>query len=1326
MMTLRFSLSAFFILIFSICPAQESKDYLKTIPYIDSETPEWAVEMYKESPNFFLVDQLYAEYYKTYPFCKSIHTQNYKHWRRKIEKYLTASGNIDIPNFSIQRKRKNEFENKQISLNRSSNSWTPIGPFDTYSTDENQTQVSWQANVYSIDQSKSNPNILFVGTEAGGVFKSIDKGLNWDFASFNTTMRTVRSVKIDPSNHDVVYAGDGSAIYKTIDGGSQWDLMYEEASLNVNDFAIDPNNTNIIHAATNQGLLRSQDAGMSWSKISNETIWDIELNATNSSEVYILQSNPAEVRTEFWKSVDGGLNYTLKDNGWYSSDDPNKINGGARMTVTPADPNRIYVILIGASKADDHGFIGVYRSEDAGESWAITNPPVGGPYNDQHPNLATLSNTNFLQQGYYNLGIAASHENADEFLVGCLNLWRSSDAGASFSALGGYQGSVAWIHPDQQEIEINGNDMWLVNDGGINYSNDLFTSHESRKKGLLASDFWGFGSSWNEDLVVGGRYHNGNTAYRPSFEDGRFLRLGGGEAATGYVQPGGDQIAFFSDISAKKIPYNLSDAVLNVGGISMFPSESFYASHYSELEFAANCYGHIFLGNDNKLWKSEDNGGSFDLVNEFGIPGQPLMQFEISRANNQVMYAYQRTAFYEAVLWLSTDGGNSWQQKTFPNNISSMRAGSITVHGEEPGTLWVSFGHQNNDGSKIFKTDDYGDSWTNISDPILNGETIHAVFHHAGTDSDLYVGTNLSMYYYDGNNWSACNNGLPRSINTNRFAPFYRDNKLRVATYGNGVWETSLMKTTAPLAQATVNKLNSNCSRDTFYFDDYSILQHDDNVQWTWEFSPTPEYVSDLNARNPKVVFGTLGTFDVSLHIENNQGSDQYFQEDMIQITDDICRPDIIPDLAGACFASGDDYVQLADVNLISDAFTLTAWIKPQGNQNDYTGIIFNDDASTGLNFSTGNQLGFHYQDAGADAWAWNSGLVVPIDEWSYVAMVVTPEGVTLYLNGEPAFREISVVPATLGTMKIGSYKGWNSRNFSGLVDEVTIWNRSLTLEEIRNHRHITKTFENAIGLNHYYQFNEVSGQVLDRIGLNHGTINGSMIRDISYAPVGRGSSLSRNNDDGNTLNFESEKLRIVTSLDDDEMLTASRLTIAPQNLNVTEAYPDESYWIVNQYGNYDIQEIKIFDDFLETYYESNPSEIVLFERPANHSELLFEENGSGTEVFAGEDGSVLIEGNYQVDFQFLLSKAKVTSNNETEISSANIFPNPAKDQIQIEGIEQDVIFRIFDSKGNLVLYQEISNLQKLSAIKQLTSGEYFYTIESKNKLKTGKLTIIK
>ncbi len=129
----------------------------------------------------------------------------------------------------------------------------------------------------------------------------------------------------------------------------------------------------------------------------------------------------------------------------------------------------------------------------------------------------------------------------------------------------------------------------------------------------------------------------------------------------------------------------------------------------------------------------------------------------------------------------------------------------------------------------------------------------------------------------------------------------------------------------------------------------------------------------------------------------------------------------------------------------------MTAWIKPNGIQDEYTGIFFNDDESAGLNFrESNNTLAYHWPGG---SWSWDSGLEVPSDVWSHVALVAEPSGVTVYLNGVGVKHNDAINTATFGTGKIGSYKGWDSRNYRGQIDEVCIWNKSLTQEEIREYR---------------------------------------------------------------------------------------------------------------------------------------------------------------------------------------------------------------------------------------------------------------------------------
>ena len=107
--------------------------------------------------------------------------------------------------------------------------------------------------------------------------------------------------------------------------------------------------------------------------------------------------------------------------------------------------------------------------------------------------------------------------------------------------------------------------------------------------------------------------------------------------------------------------------------------------------------------------------------------------------------------------------------------------------------------------------------------------------------------------------------------------------------------------------------------------------------------------------------------------------------------------------------------------------------------------------------------------------------------------------------------------------MLMGSYQGWGGRNYNGQIDEVCIWKRALTQDEIRDHRHLTK--ENLIETDSdiiaYYQFNEEEGRILDKVGISHASLKGNALRVFSSAPLGGGTSDRQNIAEGGTYNFE-------------------------------------------------------------------------------------------------------------------------------------------------------------------------------------------------------------
>ncbi|MEZ4892181.1 MAG: LamG-like jellyroll fold domain-containing protein [Saprospiraceae bacterium] len=259
--------------------------------------------------------------------------------------------------------------------------------------------------------------------------------------------------------------------------------------------------------------------------------------------------------------------------------------------------------------------------------------------------------------------------------------------------------------------------------------------------------------------------------------------------------------------------------------------------------------------------------------------------------------------------------------------------------------------------------------------------------------------------------------------------------------------------------------------------------------------------MSATDVRNPKVVFGLPGTYTATLTVNGS------YSNSMTIKVNEGCRVDTVPGstvtLQGNDFG---DYVAIPSFGLSTNTITITAWIKPDGIQPDYS-CIFMTWQFCGFNFLPGsNHLGYHWPGG---AWWWDSGLTVPDGVWSHVAMVVEPSGITLYLNGRPSKHGFAtqVVDFDSGG-RLGNYKGWGGRYMKGTIDEVSVFNKSLTQAEIRELMHLTKDPSERPDLLVYYQFNEASGLVLDKVGVRHGSLVGPTIkRERSTAPVGKGIS---------------------------------------------------------------------------------------------------------------------------------------------------------------------------------------------------------------------------
>jgi hypothetical protein len=257
----------------------------------------------------------------------------------------------------------------------------------------------------------------------------------------------------------------------------------------------------------------------------------------------------------------------------------------------------------------------------------------------------------------------------------------------------------------------------------------------------------------------------------------------------------------------------------------------------------------------------------------FGTDSNDQVKYiEISRSNPLVMYVNQQPASGSVgTLWKTTDGGTTWNSIPIPSGNS--RVMLIALDYTDADILWIAYTYGAN-GSKIFKTTDGGTSWTNITTATLNNEDPHSLAAIANTDGGIYLCSGRTVFYRNNTlpDWQIVNDSLPAYFDSDIVHPFYRDGKIRIASYGKGIWQSSLYdQPTAPAAQITVDKLEQTvvCVADSFYFDDYSALNHA-GATWQWTFQNGTPATSSL--RNPHVFFSAPGTYLATLTVTDGNG----------------------------------------------------------------------------------------------------------------------------------------------------------------------------------------------------------------------------------------------------------------------------------------------------------------------------------------------------------------------------------------------------------------------------------------------------------------------
>ncbi|MDC6350964.1 glycosyl hydrolase [Zeaxanthinibacter sp. PT1] len=665
------------------------------------------------------------------------------------------------------------------------------------------------------------PMTYYMGTTGGGIWKTTDDGISWKNISdgyFKTG--TVGDIAVSESNPNIVIAGMGEhaargvmtsmgdGVYKSTDAGKTWKHMGLDNTRHISDVIIHPNNPDIIFVAAqgaqygpskDRGIYRSTDGGKSWEKVLyiDET--------TGASSLSMDMKNPLILYAAMWqhrrypwtmesggamsalfKSTDGGSSWEKMKEGL-----PKEF-GKAGISVSRANPERVYAVLEAAGDS-----AGVYRSDDAGKKWMQVNK----------------DRVNVARSWYY-MEIFADPQDENRVYILNAPVMKSIDGGKSFSGLSTPHGDNhdLWIHPENNQKMINSND------GGANVSNNGGESWSSQEIQPTAQFYRVITDNQVPYMVYGGQQDNSAIAIASRTNDGGidwkdWYSVAGCESAYLAFDPDDPQVIYggcYQGIIEKWVKASREGKSIKEYpelALGNVPADFKYRYNWNAPIITSPHDRSTIYHAGNVVFKSTDEGQSWTVVSpdltrdeesKQGPGGGPYTNEAAGGENyNTIMYLVE-SPHEKGVLWagsddglihLTRDGGENWVDAT-PQGLQEGIINSIEVSPHDPATAYaVVMRYKFMDlGSYIYKTMDYGQTWTKIVNGLNNPHGFARVVRedpkkqgllYAGTETGLYVSFN------DGAHWQPFQLNLPVvPINDMTF----QDNDLVVATAGRSFW----------------------------------------------------------------------------------------------------------------------------------------------------------------------------------------------------------------------------------------------------------------------------------------------------------------------------------------------------------------------------------------------------------------------------------------------------------------------------------------------------------------------------------------------------------
>jgi photosystem II stability/assembly factor-like uncharacterized protein len=671
------------------------------------------------------------------------------------------------------------------------------------------------------------PGTFYFGACAGGVWKTTNAGSHWRNVSdgfFKTS--AVGALAVADADPNVIYAGMGEAcirsnvshgdgVYRSADGGRTWRNVGLVPTRHISRIQVHPLDADVVYVAAlghawgsnpERGVYRSGDGGGSWDRVLHTSdragAADISLDPSNPRVLYAAlweaQRYPHAMTSGgpgsgIWRSLDGAETWTdlTRSRGL-----PRGTLGRVGVAASPARAGRVWALV----EAEDGA---LFRSDDYGETWERLS-----------------DNPELRRRPWYYMHVFADPRNADTVWVLNLNAWKSVDAGNTFAAIPTPHGDnhALWIDPRTPDRMIEGNDggACVTFDGGRSWSSVLnqataqfyhVTTDEQVPYHVYGSqqDNWAMrlpsisfegAISWRDYVEPGG----GESGYIAVDPRAPHLVYGGG-IGTGYGH--GRLIAWHPQTGQKR---NIT-VWPEVHGMGAGAEALKYRFQWTfPVEISSHDAATLYVCS-NVVHRSTNGGVSWQVISpdltrndpsKLGASGGPITADNSGAEIYCTIFAFRESPHERGVLWagsddglvhLSRDGGQSWDNVTPPELPEWAMVSVCEPSPHEPATAYLAATCYKSDDLRpyLFRTTDYGQTWTAITHGIPDDEFTRVIREDPNRRGLLYCGTETGIYvsFDDGGAWQCLQTNLP-------VTPIYdlvvKDTDLVVATHGRSFW----------------------------------------------------------------------------------------------------------------------------------------------------------------------------------------------------------------------------------------------------------------------------------------------------------------------------------------------------------------------------------------------------------------------------------------------------------------------------------------------------------------------------------------------------------